>query len=191
MRSKRVFRRGDFVGGGGRRQARARAFARYLGESRRALNSGTDALILGMKALGIGPGDEVITPPNSFVASTAAIVAVGATPVFADVLPDQNIDPAAVEAAITPRTKRDHAGASDRPRRRHGRRWRLRKSTGLPSSRMPRRRSARRYDGRMSGTIGTYRLLLRASAEEPQRRGRRRLRRDRRRRTCRADPAAA
>jgi len=70
-----------------------------------ALNSGTDALILGLRALGIGPGDEVITPPNSFVASTAAIVACGAVPVFADVLPDQNIDPAAVEAAITPRTR--------------------------------------------------------------------------------------
>jgi dTDP-4-amino-4,6-dideoxygalactose transaminase len=70
-----------------------------------ALNSGTDALIFGMKAMGIGEGDEVITPPNSFVASTAAIIHVGAKPVFADVLPDQNIDPAAVEAAITPRTK--------------------------------------------------------------------------------------
>src|SRR4029077_1482983 len=67
--------------------------------------SGTDALILGMKALGIGPGDEVITPPNSFVASTASIVMTGATPVFADVLPDQNIDPEAVAAAVTPRTK--------------------------------------------------------------------------------------
>src|SRR6185437_8532423 len=68
------------------------------------LNSGTDALILAMKAVNIGPGDEVITPPNSFVASTAAIIAVGATPVFADVLPDQNVDPAAVEAAVTART---------------------------------------------------------------------------------------
>lgn len=70
-----------------------------------AMASGTDALIFGMKALDIGPGDEVITPPNSFVSSTAAIVHTGAVPVFADVLPDQNIDPARVEAAITPRTK--------------------------------------------------------------------------------------
>lgn len=69
------------------------------------LNSGTDALILGMAALGIGPGDEVITPPNSFVASTAAIVQLGARPIFADVLDDQNIDPIAIEKAITPRTK--------------------------------------------------------------------------------------
>jgi dTDP-4-amino-4,6-dideoxygalactose transaminase len=70
-----------------------------------ALNSGTDALIMGMAALGIGPGDEVITPPNSFVASTAAVVALGATPVFADVLDDQNVDPAKVEKAVTSRTK--------------------------------------------------------------------------------------
>jgi dTDP-4-amino-4,6-dideoxygalactose transaminase len=70
-----------------------------------ALNSGTDALILAMKALGIGPGDEVITPPNSFVASTAAIVHLGARPVFADVMPDQNIDPERVAEAVTARTK--------------------------------------------------------------------------------------
>lgn len=70
-----------------------------------ALNSGTDALILALEALGIGPGDEVITPPNSFVASTAVINRVGATPVFADVLADQNIDPRAVERVVTTRTK--------------------------------------------------------------------------------------
>lgn len=70
-----------------------------------ALNSGTDALVCGLLALGVGPGDEVITPPNSFIASTAAIVHVGAKPVFVDVLPDQNIDPAKLAAAISPATK--------------------------------------------------------------------------------------
>src|SRR5260221_12595735 len=69
-----------------------------------ALNSGTDALIFGMIAAGIGAGDEVITPPNSFVASTAAILRAGATPVFADVRRDGLIDPEAVTAAVTPRT---------------------------------------------------------------------------------------
>jgi dTDP-4-amino-4,6-dideoxygalactose transaminase len=70
-----------------------------------ALNSGTDALVIALAALGIGPGDEVITPPNSFVASTAVIAHLRAKPVFVDVLPDQNIDPARIEAAITPRTR--------------------------------------------------------------------------------------
>ena len=57
------------------------------------LNSGTDALVLGLLALGVCAGDEVITPPNSFIASTAAIVHLKAKPVFVDVQPDQNIDP--------------------------------------------------------------------------------------------------
>ena len=70
-----------------------------------ALNSGTDALILGMAALGIGEGDEVIVPSNSFIASAAAVAAIGAVPVFADVRDDLNIDPEKVEAAITPLTK--------------------------------------------------------------------------------------
>jgi dTDP-4-amino-4,6-dideoxygalactose transaminase len=79
--------------------------AEYVGTCHAvALNSGTDALIFGMRAAGIGPGDEVITPPNSFVASTAAIVRAGATPVFADVRNDGLVDPEAVAAAVTQRT---------------------------------------------------------------------------------------
>jgi dTDP-4-amino-4,6-dideoxygalactose transaminase len=81
-------------------------FARLCG-TRFALgvNSGTDALVLALKALGIGPGDEVITAPNSFIASATAIALVGARPVFADVGNDLNLDPACVEAAITARTR--------------------------------------------------------------------------------------
>ena len=82
------------------------AVAQYCGtEYAVALNSGTDALVCALHAVGIRPGDEVITPPNSFIASTAAIVHLGAVPVFVDVLPDQNIDPALIESAITPKTR--------------------------------------------------------------------------------------
>jgi dTDP-4-amino-4,6-dideoxygalactose transaminase len=70
-----------------------------------ALNSGTDALTLALHLLGIGRGDEVITPPNSFIASTAVIMHLGAVPVFVDVFPDQNIDPDKIESAITKKTK--------------------------------------------------------------------------------------
>ena len=69
------------------------------------VSSGTDALYLGLKSLNVGEGDEVITPPNSHFSSTSAIVQTGATPVFVDVLDDQNIDPDAVKAAITKQTK--------------------------------------------------------------------------------------
>jgi dTDP-4-amino-4,6-dideoxygalactose transaminase len=70
-----------------------------------AVNSGTDALILALHALGIGPGDEVITVPNSFVASASCIMLVGARPVFVDVGEDYNLDPAQLDQAITAKTK--------------------------------------------------------------------------------------
>ncbi|MEX0726128.1 MAG: DegT/DnrJ/EryC1/StrS family aminotransferase [Planctomycetaceae bacterium] len=68
--------------------------------------SGTDALHLALRGLNVGPGDEVITTPFTFVATTEAIGMVGAKPVFVDIDPDTcNIDVAQIEAAITPRTK--------------------------------------------------------------------------------------
>jgi perosamine synthetase len=71
-----------------------------------AVSSGTAGLHLCLHALGLGPGDEVVTSSFSFVASANAILFTGATPVFAEVDPlTFNMDPAAVEAAITPRTK--------------------------------------------------------------------------------------
>ncbi len=70
------------------------------------LNSGTDALTIGLRALGIGPGDEVITTPFSFFATAESISLLGARPVFVDVEEDSfNIDASKIEAAITDRTK--------------------------------------------------------------------------------------
>ena len=69
------------------------------------VNSGTDALILPMKLMGIGPGDEVITSPNTFIATVGAIAMTGATPVFTDSNEQFVMDPHLIEAAITPRTK--------------------------------------------------------------------------------------
>jgi len=71
-----------------------------------ALNSGTSALHLALLAAGIGPGDEVITVSMTFVATTAAILYAGATPVFVDVRPDTwTMDPELISARITPRTR--------------------------------------------------------------------------------------
>ena len=81
-------------------------FAKYCGVSECVgVANGTDALELILRALGIGPGDEIIVPANTFVATVEAIVAVGATPVFVDVDDDTLLVAAAhIEAAITPRT---------------------------------------------------------------------------------------
>lgn len=70
-----------------------------------AVNSGTDALFLSLKALGIGPGDEVITVSHTFIATIQAIVHCGATPVLIDVGTDELMDASLIEAALTPKTK--------------------------------------------------------------------------------------
>jgi dTDP-4-amino-4,6-dideoxygalactose transaminase len=83
------------------------SFASYCGVKHCvAVNSGTSALHLALLAAGIGPGDEVITVSLTFVATTAAVLYTGATPVFIDVDPvTWTMDPGLIEAAITPRTK--------------------------------------------------------------------------------------
>lgn len=82
-------------------------FAGYCGATECiALNSGTSALHLALLAAGVGPGDEVITVPFTFVASVSAVTYAGARPVLVDIDPRSfTMDPGAIEAAITPRTK--------------------------------------------------------------------------------------
>ncbi|MFA5553286.1 MAG: DegT/DnrJ/EryC1/StrS family aminotransferase [Phycisphaerae bacterium] len=82
-------------------------FARYIGcKYAIAVNSGTSGLFMCMLAAGIGPGDEVITPPFTFIATSNSILMAGATPVFADIDPNNlNIDPKQIEKKITNKTK--------------------------------------------------------------------------------------
>src|SRR6266852_8747006 len=82
-------------------------FAEYCGVRHCvSLNSGTSALHLALRCLDIGPGDEVITVPFTFIATVWAINYVGANPVFVDIDPARRtLDPAKLEAAITPRTR--------------------------------------------------------------------------------------
>jgi len=81
-------------------------FSSYVGTKHAlGVGNGTDAMIMIMKALRIGPGDEVITAPNSFIASTSSIILAGAKPVFVDSGSDFNINVDLIEAAITKKTK--------------------------------------------------------------------------------------
>lgn len=101
----KVIESGDFTLGKAL-EAFEREFAALIGTKYAVgVNSGTDALFLSLKALGIGPGDEVITAPNTFIATVGAIVAAGATPVYVDVNDEFVIDADRIEDAITPRTR--------------------------------------------------------------------------------------
>ena len=96
---------GDYTLGQAVTEFEAR-FAALLGAKYAVgVNSGTDALFLSLKAIGVGPGDEVITTPNTFIATVGAIVASGARPVFVDCNDEYVINADLIEPAITSRTK--------------------------------------------------------------------------------------
>lgn len=100
-----VFDHGQFILGSEVADFEQR-FADYCGVKYAiGVDNGTNALLLALRALGIGPGDEVITAANSFIASAASIALAGAKPVLVDVLEDFTMDSEKIESAITSRTK--------------------------------------------------------------------------------------
>ena len=100
-----LFTKGDFILGKQVEEFEQK-FARLNGSSYAVgVGTGTDALILALRALGIGQDDEVITPSNSFISSTSCIILAGAIPVFSDVGDDFNINPELIEKLITEKTK--------------------------------------------------------------------------------------
>ena len=102
-----VMRSGWLTGNGQKlRDFESRLSEYFGGRPVRCFNSGSCTMAIGLRVAGIGPGDEVITTPNSWPATANVILEVGATPVFADIDPrTHNIDLDKVEAAISPRTR--------------------------------------------------------------------------------------
>jgi UDP-2-acetamido-2-deoxy-ribo-hexuluronate aminotransferase len=105
-RIRRVLDHGQYIMGPEVRELEVRLEA-YTGASHCiTVASGTEALLISLMTLGIGPGDEVITTPFTFIATAEVIALLGATPVFVDVEPDTcNMDAALIEAAVTPKTR--------------------------------------------------------------------------------------
>ncbi|MCE4061551.1 DegT/DnrJ/EryC1/StrS family aminotransferase [Pandoraea sputorum] len=105
-RIQQVLDHGQFIMGPEVRELETRLQAFTEAKHCITVASGTEALLIALMALDIGPGDEVITSPFTFIATAEVIVLLGATPVFVDVEPDTcNIDPRKIEAAITAKTK--------------------------------------------------------------------------------------
>jgi dTDP-4-amino-4,6-dideoxygalactose transaminase len=101
-----VVREHQFINSKHVRRFEADMAARFGAAHAVGCSNGTSAIYLALEALGVGPGDEVITTPHTFIATAEAISQAGATPVFADIDPrSYQIDPAHIEAAITPRTR--------------------------------------------------------------------------------------
>src|SRR3989338_8801272 len=101
-----VLRSGWITSGPQVQEFEAKLSAYFGGRPLRTFNSGTCTIEIALRIAGIGPGDEVITTPISWVATANVILEVGATPVFADIDPvTRNIDLNKVEAAITPKTR--------------------------------------------------------------------------------------
>jgi UDP-2-acetamido-2-deoxy-ribo-hexuluronate aminotransferase len=105
-RMRRVLEHGHFIMGPEIEELE-QALARYVGVKHAiSVASGTDSLEIALRALGVGPGDEVVTVPFTWISSSEVIGLVGAKPVFVDIDPvTYNLDVAQLEAAITPRTK--------------------------------------------------------------------------------------
>lgn len=105
-RIQRVLDHGQYIMGPEVRELEERLEAYTGAKHCITVASGTEALLISLMALGVKPGDEIITTPFTFVATAEVIVLLGATPVFVDIQPDTcNIDPALIAAAITPKTK--------------------------------------------------------------------------------------
>ena len=106
MRAKRLFRYYGPQGGPSKAAELEEAFAAHMGANHAlAVTSGTAALICGLQGIGVGPGDEVILPAYTWIASAEAVLAVGAVPIVAEVDETLTLDPRDVETRITPYTK--------------------------------------------------------------------------------------